>query len=116
MNIKRKLFATMLLSALVGAGAASAADYSQLVRLGRLGTQVQSQPDTTVKISSTTGNIDVDHFATARIRNDKGQSFTWRFDSTMEVSSFPLKAIAPSGFEAGNTLVSVIHPASHTAP
>jgi hypothetical protein len=31
------------------------------------------------------------------------------------MSAFPLKTIAPSGFDAGNTMVSVIHPAAHYA-
>lgn len=116
MNVKRNLLTSILLSTLIGVGAAGAAEYSGWVQQGLFGTQVQSRPDSTIKISSTTGNIYVDHFATAKIENNKGQSFVWRFDSTMAMSAFPLKTIAPSGFDAGNTLVSVIHPAVHTAP
>ena len=102
----------------VGAGVAvaSPANHSGLVRLGLLGTQGQSRPDSTIKIGSTSGNIYVDHLKTARIENDKGQSFTWQFDSAMSISSFPLKTIAPSGFDAGNTQVTILHPALHTAP
>ncbi len=116
MNLKRNLLTSVLLSALVGAGVASAAARPELVKLGYLGTQVQSQPDSTVRIGRATGNIYVDHFATAKIENEKGQSFVWRFDTTMPMSSFPLSTIAPSGFDAGNTQVSVLHPSSHTAP
>lgn len=118
MNVKRNLFPSVLLSAFigVGTGAASAANPTELLRLGYLGAQAQSRPDTTIRIGSTQKTIYVDHFATARIENDKGQSFIWRFDSAMAMSFFPLKTIAPSGFDAGNTFVSVIHPASHTAP
>ena len=115
MNVKRNLLTSILLSTLFGVGAAGAAGHSESARLGYFGTQVQSLPEATVKIGSATKGIYVDHFATARIENDKGQSFTWRFDSTMAMSSFPLKAIAPSGFDAGNTLVNVNHPASHYA-
>ena len=100
----------------IGAGVASEADYSGLVKQGFLGSQVQSRPDSTIKISSTTGNIYVDHLKTTKIENDKGQSFVWQFDSIMSMSAFPLKLIAPSGFDAGNTQVSVLHPAHHTAP
>lgn len=102
----------------IGAGVAVAgpADHSGLVRLGLLGTQGQSRPDSTIKIGSTTGNIYVDHLGTAKIENDKGQSFTWQFDSAMSISTFPLKTIAPSGFDAGNTQVTIIHPAIHLAP
>ena len=117
MNVKHKLLTTVLLSTLigVGAGVASAADHSELVRLGYLGNQVQSRPDTTIKVSSTTQGVLVDHFDTVKFENDKGQNFTWRFDSAMSMTAFPLKMIAPSGFDAGNTQVSVYHPASHYA-
>src|SRR3989304_5947877 len=115
MNVKRNLLTSVLLSTLigVGAGVASAADYSALIKLGFFGSPAKSKPDTTVKISGTTKYFTVNHFALAKIGNDKGQSFVWQFDSAMEMSNFPLKTIAPSGFDAGNTLVSVIHPALH---
>ena len=100
----------------VGVAVASPADHSGLVRLGLLGTQGQSRSDSTIKIGSTTRNVYVDHLKTARIENDKGQSFTWQFDSPMSVSNFPLKAIAPSGFDAGNAQVTIIHPEIHLAP
>ena len=115
MNVKRKLLTSVLLSAVIGAGAAGAADYSPLVKQGFFGTSVQSRPDATIKLSSTTGNIYVDHYATAKIENDKGQSFSWRFDGTMAMSAFPLNTIAPSGFDAGNTWVSVNHPTEHSS-
>jgi len=118
MNVKRNLLTSVLLATLigVGAGVASAADYSGLVKQGFFGSQVQSRPDSTIKISSTTGNLYVDHFATAKIENDKGQSFVWNFGSTMSMSDFPLKLIAPSGFDAGNARVVIWHPGSHYAP
>jgi hypothetical protein len=118
MNIKRNLITSLLMSVLisVGAGAASAADQSALVKQGFFGSPAKSKPDTTVKISGTTKYFTVNHFATAKIENDKGQSFIWQFDSAMEMSNFPLKTIAPGGFDAGSTLVSVIHPALHDAP
>lgn len=115
MNFKRKLLTSFLLSTVLGVGAAAAADYSAWLNQGYFGTPGQGRPDTTIKIGNTTGTIDVDHFATARIENDKGQNFTWRFDSSMSMTVFPLKTIAPSGFDAGNVLVSVVHPSDHTA-
>ena len=118
MNVKGNFFTFVLLSILigVGAGVAGAADYSALVKQGFFGNLVKSKPDTTVKISGTTKYVTVNHEATVKIENDKRQSFVWRFDSAMEMSNFPLRTIAPSGFDAGNTLVSVLHPAHHTAP
>ena len=100
----------------IGAGVASAADWSAQVQQGSFGSAAQSRPDSTIKIRSTTGTIYVDHLKTAKIENDRGQSFTWQFDGLMSMSAFPLKLIAPSGFDAGNVQVSVLHPAHHTAP
>ena len=115
MNVKRKLLATLLASALIGVGThtAGAVDYTWHLEKGFFGGVVQSKPDMTIKIDSTTKYLSVDHFATARFENDKGQSFVWRFDSAMETSYFPLKTIAPSGFDAGNAMVRVMHPSEH---
>ena len=114
MNVKRKLLTSILLSALMGVGAASRADVnSWWLENGFLGSPAQGKPDTTIRISSTTGSIYVDHFATAMIENDKGERFVWRFDSEMEASSFALKTIAPRGFDAGRTWVVVMHPIGH---
>jgi len=118
MNVKGKFLASILLSTLigVGAGAASAADQSQLVKLGFFGSPAQGKPDITRKISGTTKFISVPHLTTAKIENDKGQSFVWYFDSAMAGSSFALKTIAPNGFDPGITYVNVTHPGSHMAP
>lgn len=115
MNVKRKLLATLLASALIGVGthALGAADYTWLLEKGFFGSAVQSKPDVTIKISGTTEYVYVGHFATAKFENDKGQSFVWRFDSAMEMSYFPLKTIAPSSFDAGNAMVRVRHPIEH---
>ena len=118
MNGKRKLLASILVSTLIGigAGVASAADHSQHVKAGLFGSPSQGKPDITLKISGTTKFINVPHFATARIENGKGQSFVWLFDGPMAGSSFPLKTITPSSFDAGITYVNVTHPQSHLAP
>lgn len=116
MNFKRNLFTSILLSSLIGVGVAGAADTSGLMKLGFFGTASQGKPDVTLKISSTTKFINVAHFATAKIENGKGQSFVWTFDGSMSGTTFPLKTIAPSAFDAGITYVSVTHPQSHMAP
>ena len=86
------------------------------LKFSLLGTPVQSRPDSTIKVGSTTRGIYVDHLKTVRIENDKGQNFTWQFDSVMSMSSFPLKLIAPSAFDAGNVQVVILHPSHHTVP
>ncbi len=115
MNVKRKFIASLLLSTLVGAGAgaAGAADYSGSVERGFLGTQVQSRPDSTIKIDRATQEVYVNHFGTTRFENDRDENFVWQFDSAMSMNRFPLKAIAPAGFNAGNTQVTVLHPSTH---
>ena len=57
--------------------------------------------------------IHIDHFAKARFEDAKGQSFVWQFDSAMDMSYFPLKTIAPAGFDSGNVHVRVRHPLEH---
>ncbi len=114
MNVKRNLLIAILLSGLSAAGAASGAHAnSWWLEHGFFGSPTRDRPDVTIKIGSTTGSIYVDHFATAMIENDKGESFVWRFDSELRESSFPLKTIAPHGFDAGKTWVIIRHPAGH---
>jgi len=96
-----------------GVAVASPANRSGSVRLGFYGSQGQGKPDATVRISGTTRAFSVAHLATVKIENDKGQSFVWRFDSDMAASAIPLKTIAPSGFDAGDTWVTVAHPGEH---
>lgn len=64
-----------------------------------------------VKINAATKYVNAEHLSKVKIVNDKGQSFTWMFDAGDVV--FPLKAIAPAGFEAGDTTVYVRHPTTH---
>ncbi len=60
-----------------------------------------------VKINADTALIKVRHLETLAIRNEKGQSFAWRFDTLDAPTGFPLKSIAPSDFESGDTWVYV---------
>lgn len=117
MSTKRNLFTSVLLSAVIGAGAGvvSAADHSALVKQGFYGTQAQGRVDSTIRINSATKFITVPHLASAKIENDRGQNFVWQFDTAMAMTSFPLRTIAPSGFDAGSTWVSVTHPQSHAS-
>ena len=66
----------------------------------------------TIKIDAATKNVTVEHLGTVKIVNDKGQSFVWTCDALGE-HVVPLKAIAPAGFEAGNVMIYVRHPAEH---
>lgn len=66
----------------------------------------------TVKIDTATKHVTVEHLSTVKIVNDKGQSFVWTAD-TLGEAAFPVKAVAPANFNAGDTMIYVRHPASH---
>lgn len=72
-----------------------------------LGTPVSSTAARVVKIGADTKLIKAHHLETLTIRNARGQSFAWRFDTLHTPTGFPLKSIAPADFEAGDTWVYV---------
>lgn len=94
---------------------AGAADSStaQRARRGDFGVPSKGAPLRTIKIDATTKYINADHMQTVRIVNDRGQSFLWQFDTFPATVNFPLKAIVPSGFEAGDTQIYIDHPGEH---
>ncbi len=67
---------------------------------------------TVVNINAATKYVNAEHLGVLVIKNDKGQSFTWKADTFVE-ADIPLKAIAPAGFAAGETRVHVHHPLDH---
>jgi len=67
---------------------------------------------TVVNISASTKYVNAERDGVLVIKNDKGQSFTWKADTFGE-ADIPLKAIAPTDFAAGQTRVFVRHPAAH---
>ena len=67
---------------------------------------------TVVNITASTKYVNSERGEVLVIKNDKGQSFTWRADTFGE-ADIPLKAIAPTDFAAGQTRVFVRHPAAH---
>ena len=73
--------------------------------------EARGDVDRTVKINASTKYVNAKHLQTLKIENDKGQSFTWKADAGGVV--FPLKSIAPAGFEAGEATVYVRHPTEH---
>ena len=83
------------------------------MRRGDLGSSSQATAaKKTIKITASTKYVNVEHFDTVKIENDKGQSFVWRFDSLGEYG-FPLSVIAPKDFAAGETRVYIRHPDAH---
>ena len=74
----------------------------------------ESANQKTVNITASTKYINAEHLGVLVIKNDKGQSFTWKADSLGE-ADIPLKAIAPKDFDAGQTRVVVRHPLEHTS-
>jgi len=67
---------------------------------------------TVVNITASTKYVNSERGEVLVIKNDKGQSFTWKADTFGE-ADIPLKAIAPTDFAAGQTRVFVRHPAAH---
>lgn len=105
------LFVALTLAA--AASSVIAADWSAAMRRGDLGSPSKAATaQKTVKITASTQYINVEHFQTVKIENDKGQSFVWTFDSLGEYG-FPISVIAPKDFAAGETRVYIRHPAAH---
>lgn len=69
---------------------------------------------TVVNVTASTKYINAEHDGILDIKNDKGQSFTWKADTLGEID-IPLQAIAPKDFAAGQTRVYVHHPLAHTS-
>ncbi len=67
---------------------------------------------TVVNINAATKYVNAEHLGVLVIKNDKGQSFTWKADTFVE-ADLALKAIAPADFAAGETRVHVHHPMDH---
>ena len=105
------VFVALALAA--AAPSATAADWGAAMRRGDLGSPSQATAaESTVKITASTEYVNAKHFGTLKIENDKGQSFTWKFDTLGEVG-FPISVIAPKGFAAGETRVYIRHPTAH---
>jgi hypothetical protein len=81
----------------------------------QLGTPVHTRAGRTVRIDLSTKYVNAMHLEFLTIENHRGQSFAWHFDTLTAPTGFPLRRIAPVGFEAGNTWVYIDHPTRHTA-
>lgn len=93
--------------------ASSQMTHDQMLHRHELGSAAQAATvDKTVVVRPSDRYVNVEHLQHVRIMNAKGQSFLWTFD-TLGEDHFPLKAIAPAGFDAGSTEVYVTHPESH---
>lgn len=104
-----------LLAGAVLAGNAHANEGVTVSNGTQLGTPVQNAAGRTVKVDASTKYINAGHFETLTIQDEKGQSFTWQFDTFYAPANFPLKRIAPAGFQSGNIRVYVEHPRRHMA-
>jgi hypothetical protein len=95
------------------AALATGPSHAEMLRQSALGTaSASAKADRTVRVGASASYVDVDHFELVRIVNDQDQSFVWKFD-TLGETRIPLTAIAPAGFDAGNTVVYVRHPYTH---
>ncbi|TAK87525.1 MAG: hypothetical protein EPO20_04290 [Betaproteobacteria bacterium] len=98
---------TLVLAALLGASVLAAGAYADHEVSAHFGTAVSGATARVVKIGADTMLVKARHLETLTIRNEKGQSFAWRFDTLHSPTGFPLKSIAPADFEAGDTWVYV---------
>lgn len=86
--------------------------YLYVTREAELQKEVRGDVYKMIKVDASTQSVTVDHLGTVKFANDKGQSFVWTCDALGEHVVL-LKAIAPAGFEAGDTTIYVRHPAAH---
>ena len=105
----------LLIAAISGLAAVPgiASEMHGTLQNAQLGTVAQNGAGRVVKISPSTRFINAGHFEVLIIENHRGQRFTWRFDTAFAPTGFPLRKIAPPGFESGNTWIYVDNPARH---
>ena len=96
-----------MLAALLGGAVLAGRAYADHDNSAHFGTTTSGTAARVVKIDAATSVIKARHLETLTIRNGKGQSFAWRFDTLHAPTGFPLKSIAPADFEAGDTWVYV---------
>ena len=112
MNATYLLIAALALAGATSAGAADPADYNGPHNM-QLGTSVSVKTGRVVKIAPGTRYINAEHFEIVTIENDKGQSFTWQFDTLIAPTGFPLRRIAPPGYDSGKAWVYIDRPRHH---
>jgi hypothetical protein len=56
--------------------------------------------------------LSVQHLESVKLVDARGQSFVWQAGSP---ATFPLKTIAPAGFDSGDVWIAVSHPRDHVA-
>ena len=109
-NPRYLLTAVLALASATSPSAAYTADHN-VTHNAQLGTPLAAKTGRVVKISPATKYINAEHFEILTIENDKGQSFTWQFDTLIAPTGFSLRRIAPPGFQAGHALVYINHSA-----
>lgn len=105
------IVSSAVIAALIGATANAASDSHS----SRFGTAVSGDNGRLVKIHALTRHINAEHFEVLILESRKGQRFAWRFDTAYAPTGFPLRKIAPPGFESGTAWIYVDHPARHVA-
>ena len=93
----------------IGAAPAVAQEAYSAIQNTQFGTSVQGGSGSVAKIDASTRYLNVQHAEVLIIENGKGQRFAWRFDTLYAPTGFPLRKIAPPGFDCGSTWVYVAH-------
>ena len=106
-----KRHSMLTFAALLAVSLLSSSAYADHAVKDTLGSPLRSGGGPTVQVDASTSFIRVEHLASLTIRNARGQSFSWKFDTFHVPTGFPLKRIAPADFDAGDTWVYVHRPA-----
>src|SRR6266540_650099 len=73
---------------------------------------VEQRASRTIALDTKQKWVTVQHLESVKLIDARGQSFVWQAGAP---ASFPLKAIAPAGFDSANVWVAVMHPKDHVA-
>ncbi len=76
------------------------------------GDRSEQRASRTIALDTKQKWVTVQHLESVKLIDARGQSFVWQAGAP---ASFPLKAIAPAGFDSANVWVAVMHPKDHVA-
>jgi hypothetical protein len=100
-----RMVALLLVAGLTAVGARAPSVEAGPTVIDTLGSPVSGITSQLFNVDRGTKVIRIEHQHTCTFRNQRGQSFSWRFDTFHVPTGFPLSSIAPPEFDAGDTWV-----------